>query len=118
MALDGLGYLSNIPLTDYNEEVPQNEQKILDLILWALAKTGLTLNLRVIYNIREITASTLNDDTNGQGHFFWHEYVDAKTFEENVGELTNCYDVITKLLGNSAVLFQYLGSGVSFVLTK
>lgn len=109
VALDGLGYLSNIPLTDYNEEVPQNEQKILDLILWALAKTGLTLNLRVIYNIREITASTLNDDTNGQGHFFWHEYVDAKTFEENVGELTNCYDVITKLLGNSAVLFQYLG---------
>lgn len=109
IAVDGLGYLSDIPLKDFDGNTPQNEQLILDLLLWALFQTGLQLNLRVIFNIREESASTLNDDSNGLGHFFRHEFLDVKTFEAEVGELENCYDVITKILGNEAYLFQHLG---------
>jgi len=111
-AVDGLGLLSDIPLTDRNGEVPTNEIEILDLLQFALSKTSLQLNLKVIFNIREETASNLDDDITGAGHFFRYCFLDAKTFEDEIGTCENCYDVISKILGHEAVLFQHLGEWV------
>lgn len=109
IAADGLGFLNDIPLTDFDGETPQNEQSILMFLLWALSKTGHELNLAAVFNIREVTASNLNNDNNGLGHFFTWCFLDAKTFEAEVGECENCYDVITKILGHEAELFQQDG---------
>lgn len=109
IAVDGLGFLNDIPLTDFDETTPSGEQSILDILCWALKGTGLQLNIRAMFNIREVTASTLNNDGTGAGHLFKWCYLDAKTFEAEVGECEDCYTVITKILGEEAVLFQYLG---------
>ena len=51
-AYDGLGALKDIPLVNFNDETPQNESRLADFITWALAKTGLSLPLYVVNNIR------------------------------------------------------------------
>lgn len=109
VAVDGLGFLNDIPLTNFDGDTPENEHPILHYLLWSLSKTGLRLNLAAIFNIREVTASTLLLDNDGLGHFFRHEHLDAKTFEDEVGSCINCYDVITRILGNEAYLCQYMG---------
>ena len=109
IAVDGLGLLNDIPLTDFDGDTPENEHSILMFLLWALSKTGLELNLAAVFNIREVTASNLNDDANGLGHFFTWCFLNAKTFEAEAGECENCYDVITKILGHEAELFQQDG---------
>jgi len=111
-AVDGLGFLSDIPLTDRDGMVPQNEQLLLDFLLWALYQTGHQLNLKMCFNIREETVSNLNDDDDGLGHFMRSQFVDTKTFEDNVGTCINCYDVITRILGNECFLSQHLGEWV------
>ncbi len=112
VAVDRLGLLNDIPLKDFDGETPMNEQTLLDFLLWALSKTGLRLNLKTIFNIREVTASSMDADSDGEGHFFKYLFIDAKTFEEEIGQCENCYDVITKILGQCGCLFQYLGKWV------
>lgn len=109
IAVDGLGFLNDIPLTNFDGDTPQNENAIIDYLLWALSKTGLHLNLRACFNIREETAQDLNNDATGIGHFYKWCYLDAKTFEDEVGTCINCYDVISYILGEEAFIFQYLG---------
>ena len=109
IAVDGLGFLNDIPLTNFDGDTPQNENAIIDYLLWALSKTGLQLNLRACFNIREVTAQDLNNDATGIGHFYKWCYLDAKTFEDEVGTCINCYDVISYILGEEAFIFQYLG---------
>lgn len=70
IAVDGLGFLSEIPLTDFDGNNPENPNIILDYLLWALGGTGLKLNLRAMFNIREVTAVDLNSDATGVGHMF------------------------------------------------
>lgn len=109
IAVDGLGFLSEIPLTDFNGNNPENENSILDYLLWALKDTGLELNLRAMFNIREVTASNLEDDEDGLGHIFKFNSLDAKTFEDQINTCINAYDVIDRILGKEAFLFQWLG---------
>lgn len=109
VATDGLGFLKDIPLTDFDGDNPENENAILDYLLWALYKTGLRLNLAVTFNIREVTASTLNADSTGAGHFFKFNYLDAKTFEDEAGTCINCFDVIARILGEEGQLSQFNG---------
>lgn len=106
VATDGLGRLSEIPLTDFDNETPENEQTILSFILWCLAKTGLQLNLAVTFNIREQDAEPLNTDNNGQGHLFKFCFLNAKTFEDQIGTCINCYDVLTRILGFEGQIHQ------------
>lgn len=109
VATDGLGRLSEIPLTDFDGETPENEQEILLFVLWCLAKTGLGLNLAVGFNIREQNATSLNSDTNGGGHFFKFCYLNSKTFEDQIGTCINCFDVLTKIFGFEMQLHQREG---------
>lgn len=98
VANDALGILKNIPLTDFNDDNPTGYNRIADYLVWALSKTGLELNLNAIFNIRE--------QENGTGHFFDTIYLQAKTFEEQIGTCINCYDAIEKILGEIAFLCQ------------
>lgn len=109
IAVDGLGFLSEIPLTDFDGNNPENENTILDYLLWCLSGTGHKLNLRAMFNIREVTASTLNGDGTGLGHMFKWCSLDAKTFEDQVGTCINMYEVIERILGREAMICQWLG---------
>lgn len=109
IATDGLGFLEDEPLVNFDEEVPQNEHRILDYILWCLRKTGLSLPLKANMNIRHENATPLVSDDSGDGHFFAFCYLDARTFEADIGECEDCYTVLEKILGEYCQLFQYRG---------
>lgn len=108
IATDGLGFLSDEPLTDAEGNVPTNEHRFGDFIYWALLKTGLDLPINVVFNIREQDASALNADSDGEGHLFRFNYLNAKTFEADIGELENARTVLEKLLGKMCHCFQYM----------
>jgi hypothetical protein len=179
-AVDGLGLISDVPLTDFDGINPTGKNKIINYLAWALSKTGLDLEIKCINNLRhgsgiltnqaafsvaaqyiviaglhtdffyagqeiEITNSVSNDgiyrvtavdnsgtvtviyidatitvientvgvvftDTSSTTHFYDTVYLDAKTFESEIGECENCRTVIEKILGEDCVLTQYLGS--------
>lgn len=56
-ANDKLGALKDIPLTDFDGENPNGKYTIAQLIAMCLQKTGLSLELRVINNLRHGTGS-------------------------------------------------------------
>ena len=181
IATDGLGFLNDIPLTDFDGNTPQNENEILEYILWALNKTGLELNLAATFNIKnghgvfsnqdgitfsgagqyfvtdsiktnffyvgqvitfsgtasnnftdtvtevdqsgvitlvrvssvvitgEYAPAAVATDNSATVHFFKDCFLDAKTFEAEIGECENCYQVLSKILGREACLFQNQG---------
>jgi hypothetical protein len=177
-ANDKLGALKDIPLTDFDGVNPIGKYKIGELIAMCLQKTGLSLPLRVINNLRHGTGAitvSLTDTTftagtnmitlgatyngffyNGQrllvsgtvsnnieftvsgvglllvtflvssedlvnetasnvtftdvtglDHIYHGIYLDAKTFEDEIGVSENCYDVLKKILGYDCFLTQY-----------
>lgn len=59
-ATDGLGFLNDEPLIDFTGNTPTNEQKIIDILTWALARTGLNLPINAVVNWRERYAANLN----------------------------------------------------------
>lgn len=54
------------------------------------------------------TNITLTDISSG--HFYENLYVDAKTFEDEIGTCINCYSVLEKILGEDCILTQYAGN--------
>lgn len=112
IATDGLGFLNDEPLVNFDGEAPQNEHPILDYLLWSLAKTGLSLPLKVNMNLRHETATPLVSDDSGDGHFFRFISLDARTFEDGIGTCEDCYTVLSKILGEYCQLFQYKGEWV------
>lgn len=106
-AVDGLGFLKNIPLTMPDGSTPEDEYQIIKYLVWALAKTGLERNLNVVMNIREEDSGTIAADPNG--HFYLTQYLDPKTFEDEPGTCENCYAVLEKILGKSCRLGQRHG---------
>lgn len=97
-ANDKLGALKEIPLTDSEGENPQGKYTIGNLIAMCLQKTGLSLQIRVLNNLRH-EGST--------GHIYNETFLDAKTFEEEIGISENCYDVLSKILGFDCFITQY-----------
>lgn len=106
-AVDGLGLLKNIPLTNFLDEVPSGHFKLIQFIAWCLSKTGIQQNINVVMNIREETDGTIADEPSS--HFYNRIYIDAKTFEAEKGELGNCYEVLEKILGRQCMLGQRHG---------
>ncbi len=175
-ANDGLGLLKDIPLVNSSGNNPSGYNSIISYLSWALAQTGLSLQINAVFNIREqdsyfsdslsfvasthtinypsshdsffsvgkkiiITGSQRNDGTytvastgtggitvtetvqdeinlsssrinvgDGDYHFFKDIYLDAKTFEDQIGTSLSCYEVIKRILGEEAVLFQRSGA--------
>lgn len=179
-ANDKLGALKEIPLTDFGGSVvgvnPQGKYTIGQLIAMCLQKTGLSLELRVINNLRHGTGVKsfqatfgspsaqviLMDNINAQffyvgqrvlvsgtssnnveftvfsvstgflgavssetsftleadvvatftdvssaDHIYKGTYLDAKTFEEEIGVSEDCYTVLEKILGFDCFITQY-----------
>lgn len=185
IANDGLGYLNDIPLTDFDNENPTHENTIMDYLAWILSKTGLSLNIVCCFNIREIGAGPINtpapvtlvtsfvastdtmatevtdffyvgqvvqitgtasnnvtftvigvtqtivtlvgSDTPftdeagvsatftdvtpaGNGHLFKWMWLDAKTFEDEIGTCIDSYEALLRILKEEASVYQDNGS--------
>src|SRR6185436_14818670 len=52
LATDNLGSIKEVPLTDFDGNVPKGYNTIADYLAWALSKTGLLLDLKAAFNIR------------------------------------------------------------------
>ena len=103
-ATDGLGFLKDLPLTDFNGNRFTGMHRISEYIAGCLAKTGTPDFLIAEMNIKESTQQT---DLNG--HFFYTMYLDARTFESSLGEFENCFTVLEKILGEYCELSQQKG---------
>ena len=104
-ATDGLGFLKDIPLTDFNGDRFTGMHRISEYIAGCLAKTGTPDFLIAEMNIKESTQQT---DFNG--HFFYTMYLDARTFESSLGEFEDCFTVLEKILGEYCELSQQKGA--------
>ncbi len=176
-ASDHLGVLKDIPLTDDTGATPQGKYRIAELVAMCLKKTGMSIDLKVINNVRHgggytgaitfsqpgnyfvtdglktyifypnqtivITGTTSNNGTfivesvdntgvvtqvtlttaittsesaasatiadASNGHLYNEVYIDAKTFEEEIGTCEDCYTVLEKILGEDCFLTQWKG---------
>lgn len=176
-ANDKLGALKEIPLTDDEGDNPQGKYTIGNLIAMCLKKTGLSLPLRVINNLKhgsgartfqasfgdpngfialmsnadagffyvgqrvsisgtasnnieftvfsvstgivgavsatedvftlEADANAMFVDVSSNHHFYRSIFLDAKTFETEIGESEDCRTVLEKILGYDCFLVQY-----------
>lgn len=75
--------------------------------------TGVTLFLATLVGVtgtiaNETAAAATFTDTN-TGHLYDVCYLDAKTFEAEIGESEDCYSVLEKILDKDSQLFQYRG---------
>lgn len=109
IATDGLGFLKDEPLVNFENETPLSIYPVIDFIAWCLYKTGMSLDIKVCMNIREHTSVPLVSDDSGDGHFYKWIHLDAKTFEAEIGECEDCYEVLRKILGENSYLTQYKG---------
>ena len=53
------------------------------------------------------TAAVFTDDSSDE--YFYNHYLDAKTFEDEIGSCEDCYTVIEKILGFDCFITQYNG---------
>jgi len=54
------------------------------------------------------TAAVFTDDSSDE--YFYNHYIDAKTFEDDIGTCENCYSVIEKILGYDCFVTQFNGA--------
>lgn len=98
-ATDNIGLLRDIPLTDFDGLNPKGKYKVIEFIAMAMSKTGIELPFAVINNIME---------ENSPGIPFYEScYLDAKTFEEEIGTCISCYEVLERILAEDAFIFQW-----------
>jgi hypothetical protein len=100
-ATDGLGFLKDVPLTDYNGDNFKGPNRLADYIAGCLAKTGLDKTLIAEMNVKESTQVTTY-----LGQFYHTMYVDAQTFASGVNEFEDCFTVLEKILGEYCELSQ------------
>lgn len=109
-ATDNLGSLKDVKLTNDEELVLVGKYKIIDIIAYCLKKTGLELDIRVAFNIKQSGDETdVTTQNSTDEHFFTQTYLDAYTFEEEIGVLENCYSVLEKVVGPEAFITQSRG---------
>lgn len=102
-ATDNLGLLRDIPLTDLTGTNPKGKHRLIDYIIWALSKTNLSLGVSAAFNLFEEHTTGLTDAT------FDKIYLDAVTFEKEIGESEDCHTVLNKIL-TGCELFQEQGT--------
>lgn len=109
-ANDGLGPLKDIPLTDFNDELPVGKYKIIDILAMALSNTGLSLQINVAFNVKlnGFISDVRTPGTDAQ-HLFDTCYLWAKSLEDSQGTTIDCYSTIKMILGEEACLFQRQG---------
>lgn len=105
-AIDGLGTLKDIPLTNFDGLSPilvrpKEQFRWLYYLGWALSKTSLRLPINIEHNLR---FENEPDDP-----FFTKAFLDPKTFEDEIGTCISCYDVLERLLAKECFLTQRNG---------
>jgi len=100
-ATDGLGFLKDVPLTDYNGNQFRGVHRLADYIAGCLVKTGLSKTLVAEMNVKESTQVTTY-----LGHMYHTIYVDARTFMSSIDEYEDCFTVLEKILGEYCELSQ------------
>lgn len=108
-ATDGLGFLNDEPLVNFDGDNPLGTWPIIDYIAWALYRTGLDLDIDVIMNIRGENATPLISDDSGDGHFYKWTYLKATTFEDEIGTSISSYEVLEQILGEMCFITQHEG---------
>lgn len=100
-ATDGLGFLKDVPLTDYYGNQFRGVHKLSTYIAGCLRKTGLEKSLIAEMNVKESTQAT-----NYLGHMYNTIYLDARTFMSSIDEYEDCFTVLEKILGEYCELSQ------------
>ena len=109
-ATDNLGTLKDVPLSNDDEDILRGKYKLIDILAYCLKKTGLELEIRCAFNIKKEDDETdISTQNTTDEHFFSNIYTEAITFEEEVGALINCYDVISRILTEEAFITQSKG---------
>jgi hypothetical protein len=98
VATDSLALLKDIALTKPDDTTPKGKFKIIEYIAWALSKTGLSLPINVCNGLTEYES--------GAVQMYEATYLDAKTFEAEIGSCEDCYTVLEKILGEECFLTQ------------
>lgn len=91
IATDNIGLLKDEALTKFDGTNPRGYYRIITYLAWALGKTGLSLPINVVQNVREVN--------NPSQIIYSSLYLQAKTFEAEINESTNCYTVIKDIIG-------------------
>lgn len=91
-ASDNLALLKDIPLRKPDDSVPKGKFKIIEYISWCLSKTNLDLPINIIWSL---FPEQLTDTTN---HAFAFIYLEAMSFETEIGAREDCYTVLKKLI--------------------
>ncbi|HEU4901175.1 MAG TPA: hypothetical protein VFT06_00245 [Flavisolibacter sp.] len=105
VATDNLGTLKELELVNPETEAPLTDAhySLLEYLQFSLARTGLSLNLNIVFNCFEEgmldTASPLDQ-----------AYLYSLTFEKEIGTKEDCYAVLQKIVSSlKCRLFQYNG---------
>ena len=76
----------------------------------AVDNSGLVSQISIDATIvSEVAPSVTFNDESSEVHFYDGVYIDAKTFESEIGECEDCYTVIEKILGKDCYITQYNG---------
>jgi hypothetical protein len=101
-ATDGLGFLRDLPMSDDAGRFLTGPHPLIKYIAWSLQKTGLELDIWVQMNVLEENA--IYDYI--EYHFYNNIYLNAQTFEAEIGTLESCFSVLEKILGEFCELSQ------------
>lgn len=101
-ATDGIAFLKSVPMSDNEGRFLTGPHPLIKLIAWALQKTGLELEIWIQMNLLEV--NSIYDYP--EYHFYNTVFLNAQTFEANIGELEDSYSVLQKILGEFCELSQ------------
>lgn len=96
-AVDGLKALYTIPLTKPDGTNPRGINRIIEYIHWCLLKTGLNLLIYSMNNVRPYYTTE---------QMYQKNYIEAKSWEEEINESISCGEVLEKILGYNSFLSQ------------
>jgi hypothetical protein len=101
-AIDGLGTLKDVPLTDDSNNYIRGYKKIIDVIAQCLRKTGQQLDIIVRDSWMEESQTTFGPACNVI-------YLQMKTFEKDINEAVSCYEALEIICRYHLSIKQYNG---------
>jgi hypothetical protein len=101
VATDNIGLLKDVALTKPDGTNPRGMFTLIEYISWCLQKTGLQGDIYVCNNVKEEHA--------WDKIIYESQYLNSKTFEQEIGESEDCYTVLEKILGEHCFLTQIGG---------
>lgn len=101
-AIDGLGTLKDVPLTDDSGNYIRGYKKIIEVIAQCLRKTGQQLDIIVRDSWMEESQTTFGPACNVI-------YLQMKTFEKEINEAVSCYEALEIIFSYRLSVKEYNG---------